>query len=364
MKRGGVTAPRRYRAGVDGTGTSTSADGDATHADERNGAAAAPAGRRDLNPAQAEVLAALGARPDERPAFDPRLRNELRAELEERLAPAAATGRDGEVLWVSKHLLSSVHGCEGLFLARDEEPFTWTPASARGTVAHKAMELSLSWRGDPAPAALVDEAIARLIESERSLGPYLAALGEAERAELHAEATERVTMFEECFPPLEARWRPVTESRLRADLCQERIVLAGKVDLTVGRADGVRAGKVLIDLKTGGFSPTHADDLRFYALIETMRVGTPPRLLATYYLDGGRLHAEPVTEYLLRSALERVVRGVTAVIELRRGERSPQLRPGAPCRWCPVADGCAPGRAWIDQRDDADGWERAELDDL
>jgi hypothetical protein len=308
------------------------------------------------NPAQAEVLAALGARPHERPAFDPRLRQELRAELEERLAPLADRLDPGDSLWVSKHLLSTVHGCEGMFVAREAEEFAWTPANARGVVSHKAIELSVSWRGDPAPGQLVDEAIARLIASGDRIAVYLGGLGEGERAELHGEAVERVSMFQECFPPLEPRWRPVAESRLRADLCQDRIVLSGKVDLTVGRADGVRAGKVLVDLKTGGFAPSHVDDLRFYALVETLRLGVPPRLLASYYLDGGRLVDETVTEALLRSALERVVHGVAAAVDLRRGEREPVLRPGVPCRWCPVQETCAVGRRWLEDRDDEDGW--------
>ncbi|HEX4868356.1 MAG TPA: PD-(D/E)XK nuclease family protein [Acidimicrobiales bacterium] len=314
------------------------------------------------NPAQAEVLAALGARPHERPAFDPRLRAELRAELEERLAPLADQLPRGTSLWVSKHLLSSVHGCEGMFVARDAEEFAWTPANARGVVAHKAIELAVSWRGDPAPGLLVDEALARLASGTDSIAGYLGALGEGERAELHGEATERVSMFQECFPRLEARWRPVPESRLRADLCNDRIVLSGKVDLTVGRAEGVRAGKVLIDLKTGGFAPTHVDDLRFYALVETLRLGVPPRLLASYYLDGGRLHDETVHEALLRAALERVVRGVEAAVDLRHNGRVPTLRPGPPCRWCPVQQGCGPGQRWLEQRDDEDGWTAVDED--
>jgi hypothetical protein len=309
------------------------------------------------NPAQAEVLAALGARPHERPEFDPRLRHELRAELEERLAPVADRLPDGELLWVSKHLLSSVHGCEGMFLARDAEEFAWTPANARGVVSHKAIELSLSWRGDPAPGELVDEAIARLVNGGDRIGPYLGQLGEGERAELRGEAVERVSMFQECFPPLEPRWRPVPESRLRADLCQDRVVLSGKVDLTVGRADGLRAGKVLVDLKTGGFSPSHTEDLRFYALVETLRLGVPPRLLASYYLDGARLLDETVTEALLRSALERVVRGVETIVALRHESAQPVLRPGAPCRWCPIQADCDTGRHWLEARDEADGWE-------
>ena len=76
----------------------------------------------------------------------------------------------------------------------------------------------MHWRGDPAAGELVDEAIARLIASTDRIGDYLGGLGEGERAELRGEAVERVNMFLECFPPLEARWRPVAESRLRADL--------------------------------------------------------------------------------------------------------------------------------------------------
>jgi hypothetical protein len=311
---------------------------------------------RANNPAQGEVLAALGARPDERPAFDPRLRHELRDELEERLTPIVERFPEDETLWVSKHLLSSVHGCEGMFVARDAEEFAWTPANARGTVSHKAIELSVSWRGDPAPGLLVDEAIARLIASTDRISQYLGGLGEGERAELHSEAVERVAKFQECFPTLEARWRPVAESRLRADLCSDRVVLSGKVDLTVGRPDGVRAGKVLVDLKTGGFAPSHVDDLRFYALIETLRLGTPPRLLASYYLDGGRLHDEPVTEDVLRSALERVVQGVDAALALRHEGREPVLRPGAPCRWCPRQEGCDVGQRWLEDREEREGW--------
>ena len=311
---------------------------------------------REHNPAQAEVLAALGARPHERPEFDPRLRAELREGLQRSLAPIAARLPAGETLWVSKHLLSSVHGCEGLFLAQDAEEFAWSPQTARGTVAHKAIELSISWRGDPAASELVDEAIARLIASNDRISDYLGGLGEGERAELHGEATERVSMFLECFPRLEARWRPVAESRLRADLNDDRVVLSGKVDLTVGRADGTRAGKVLIDLKTGGFAPSHRDDLRFYALVETLRLGVPPRLLASYYLDGGRLQDETVSEDTLAVAFERVVAGADAAVALRHEQREPVLRPGAPCRWCPIRSTCDVGRRHLEEQDEADGW--------
>ncbi|HJR24420.1 MAG TPA: PD-(D/E)XK nuclease family protein, partial [Acidimicrobiales bacterium] len=257
---------------------------------------------------------------------------------------------------VSKHALATVHGCEAMFLANEEQPFEWTTATATGTVAHKAIELSVHWRGDAAPGDLVDEGIARLIAGTDGLGDYLAGLGEGERADLRSGAVERTTMFLECFPPLESRWRPVTESRLRADLCADRVVLRGKVDLTVGRADGLRAGKVLLDLKTGGFSPSHREDLRFYALLETLRLGVPPRLLATYYLDQGRLQQEIVSEDLLESALHRVVGGVEALVDLVHSGRPPVLRPGPPCRWCQIRVDCEAGQAWLSAKVDEEGW--------
>lgn len=312
--------------------------------------------RDDLSPAQRDVLGVLGARPFDRPQFDPRLRAELRGELEDRLAPVAERLPEGDDLWIGKRQLETVHGCEGRYLAEEAEEFAWTPRTARGTVAHKAVELSVHWRGDPAPGDLVDEAFARLIASTDRVGQYLGGLGEGERAELRSGAVEVTTMFLECFPPLEARWRPVTEARLRADLCGERIVLSGKVDLTVGRADGVRAGKVLLDLKTGGFSPSHREDLRFYALLETIRLGTPPRLIASYYLDGARLQEEHVDEGLLLAALERVVQGAEKIVDLRSSAREPELKPGPPCGWCPAKGTCEPGQAWLQRRDDEDGW--------
>jgi hypothetical protein len=320
----------------------------------------APSG---LNPAQTEILEVLGARPGERPSFDPRLRDWFREELEEELRPLAAELPKGRPLVLSKHLLGNLHRCEGLFLAQQAEEFAWTVQNARGTVAHKAIELSVHWRGELVPAVLVDEAIARLIQGPGDLGDFLGSLSEGGRAELRSACVEHTTMFLECFPPLEQRWWPVTESRLRVDLAEERISLRGKVDLTVGKASGTQAGKVLIDLKTGAFSPVHREDLRFYALLETIRLGAPPRLLATYYLDGGRLHPEVVSQPLLEGAIRRVVEGVRAMVELVHLGRPPAYKAGAPCRWCPIRHECDAGQRWLHDQVDDDGLDAAGDED-
>ena len=146
-------------------------------------------------------------------------------------------------------------------------------------------------------------------------------------------------------------WRPVTESRAYADLLGDRIRLSGKVDLTLGRHEPGRATKVIIDLKSGMPVANHRDDLRFYALLETLRLGVPPRLLASYYLDAARAQPETVSVPLLEAAMARVVDGVHRLVELRAG-REPSVRPGWTCRWCPLADTCAEGQSYLWSRDD------------
>jgi hypothetical protein len=304
-----------------------------------------------LNPAQREVLDLLGATADERPTFAASLRDELLAELEDGLAELTPELRADDPLFVSKRALANVHGCELRHVAERAATFAWNATIARGSVAHKAIELSVHWRGEPDPLDMVDEALARLANGTDGLADWLQTCDEGERAELRALANERVVTFFECFPPLKARWVPVTEGRLRTDLLGGRIVLQGRTDLSLGKAVGSTAGKVIIDLKTGGFAPAHLDDLRFYALVETLRLGTPPRLLASYYLDSGRAHPEAVTEGLLHAAVERTIDGARILHQLEVGTREPVARPGRPCRWCPALAGCGPGRAHLGEDD-------------
>jgi hypothetical protein len=292
------------------------------------------------NPAQDDVLALLGSRADERPTFAAELRRELRDELEAGLRPVLDALPDGEVLRLSKYPLAQVHGCEARFLAARQQPFAWSVPTARGTIAHKAIELSIHWAGTPRPLDLVDEATDRLVHQGGPLAGFLLGCSDVDRAELRSEANDRVAKFLECFPPLRAAWRPVTESAVRIDLLDGRVVLQGRVDLTLGHARGPVAGKVLIDLKTGGFAPGHVDDLRFYALLETLRIGTPPIRVATYYLDSGRPHPEPVTADTLRAAVRRTVDGAVRLVELCHHDHAPVRRSGPACWWCPQREGC------------------------
>jgi hypothetical protein len=301
------------------------------------------------SPAQQQVIDLLG-RGDAAPVFAPDLVDRLRTELEDAISPVAQQ-LGGEPLWISKHSLSSVHGCEANFVA-SKGTFAWSVPSARGTVAHKAIELSVHWRGDAPPALLVDEALARLADDDRSLARFVQSLDEAERAQLRADTSDLTAKFLECFPPLRANWWPVTESRVRVELLGGLVVLAGKVDLTLGRPEPAVATKVIIDLKSGRALPAHRDDLRFYALVETLRLGMPPRMLATYELDTARAHPEAVTTAVLEAAVRRTAAGVVRIAALLRTDEPPAVRPGGACRWCPLKTTCPEGMVHLEESGD------------
>ena len=118
------------------------------------------------------------------------------------------------------------------------------------------------------------------------------------------------------------------------------------------RAQGDVAGKVIVDFKTGITSVAHVADLRFYALIDTLRIGVPPRLLATSYLESGRLMTEDVTEHHLWSTIDRVVDAAGRLVTLTAEERDPEKRTGPPCRWCELRHACTEGRAYLSTLDD------------
>jgi hypothetical protein len=313
--------------------------------------------REPFNAAQRDVLEVLGAPRRAWPTFRRELRDELRAQLDGDLAPIidrldeldeVGGSPTRPVVWLNKHTLAAVLGCEARFLDEQSTGFPgWSVPLARGGVVHKAIELSMHVRAPAGaePLELVDEAIARLAEADSSLGDWLRSLEEVDRADVRATANDQVAKFLECWPPLQAAWRPVTESTWRAEVADDRVVLVGRADLTLQRPEGNVARKIVVDLKTGGFAPSHLDDLRFYALIDTLRLGTPPRLVVTHYLDSGRIVPEPVTEDMLRAAAARVVGAAARLVELRWGGAEPTYRPGPACRWCPLVTGCEAARA-------------------
>jgi hypothetical protein len=313
-----------------------------------------------LTPAQTLVVDDLLAFGQPRPTFADDLAPRLLDVLEEGLAPVLAELEPLQLeLTVNKGALAQVHSCEAHHLAEAEVPFEWSVASARGTVAHRALELAV-FRPDAhkvSPLELVDEALNRLIVEGDDWSPrdFLRAADPAELAEVRGAACDVVTKFQECFPPLRASWRPRLESGCRVDLGAGSVTLRAKVDLALGRPVGYEGRVLIVDVKTGRPYPTHLDDLRYYALLETIRSRVPPFRVASYYLESARWQAEDITEDVLVVAAHRVVDGVTKLADLRLGRREPTTTPGPSCSYCRRRESCPGAQEWVELRERAYG---------
>jgi hypothetical protein len=302
-----------------------------------------------LTPAQQRVVDELMAFGGARPTFAAELSIELRDALEAGLRAVAERLAPGE-LYVGKHALAQVHGCEAHHVAERAQGFPgWSPSTARGTVAHKAIELAVFAKEEMAPLDLVDAAMTRFeddLDDAWGPGDWLRNASPTARAEVRSEANERVVRFFEAFPPLLPQWRPRLEAPVRVELCDDRIVLAAKADLVLGRAQGTEARVLIVDFKTGGGYPTHVDDLRYYALLETIRNGVPPFRVASYYLDSATFRCEDVDRDVLDAAVARTVAGVAKIVELHLHDREPLIAPGPTCMFCVLRSKCDGGRQW------------------
>jgi hypothetical protein len=165
------------------------------------------------------------------------------------------------------------------------------------------------------------------------------------RDETLMDAAKTLELFRSTMPPLRRMRRelsPSTEWSVRAELLGGALVLSGTPDLILGGSSSLepgRATRLAIDFKTGRAWPEHAEDMRFYALVLALRFGVAPYRVATLYLDSGEWQSEDVERQMLEHAADRVIEAVRAV-SAAAGGRSPELRPGPYCTWCPRAMTC------------------------
>ncbi len=274
----------------------------------------------------------------ERPVFDVDLPERLRADLDVRLQPVLETLREGEDLWITKARLVELHGrCEGLYLSNvlGEGEFRFSLKLAIGNLVHRAIQVGV-YRRNLTETELVETSLEQL-RTDDNFADFCDELSEADRAELEAEGVRQTMLFRSLFPPFEKSWTPAVELPLSAELLGGKVVLRARPDICLGTMDPeepMRARRLLLELKTGYDSPDHDEDVRFYALVATLRFGVPPFRVATVNLETGGWRVQEVTEELLTSAARRVADGCVRAAALLGGAE-PQLRPGAWCGWCP-----------------------------
>ena len=307
-----------------------------------------------LTPAQQETLGLIRLPADQRTTYESTLRHELHAALE--AATQDLVGLIDEPLWISKRQLQAVNGCEASYEAQQAEPFEWRVPMTRGQIFHKCVELSIHLFPKRTASELVDEALSSIMNRGDGLADFLFGLTEVERAEIRSDVSSLLQTFFDTFPPLKNAWGPTTELPRKVVLHQGKVVFQGRFDLTIGHPSELTAGRVLLELKTGSAVPHHLDDLRFYALLETLVVGVPPALLASFYVDAGRVQVEHVDEETVRSALRRASDAAERLLQLRLEKTQPSVHPNASCRWCPIANQCKPGQTWLEEANDGSAW--------
>jgi hypothetical protein len=294
------------------------------------------------DPQQRTMQGLIGS--GDRPSFATDLPQRLRDRIEEAVRELELR----EPLWLGKEKLNQYARCEGQFQAAitgRSAPFSHSARSAYGVLLHKAVEVEVGAREPLDPHEVARVALGRMLDREERFAEYWAGVSVHDQDDVLMEVVRRVTLFQASFPPLKPLRRqlaPISEFRARAELLGGDLVLSGQIDLVLGLPDPVeptRATRLAVDLKTGGAYPEFAEDMRFYALVMTLRFGVPPYRAASLFLESGTWQSEDVTEELLFHAADRVVGAARAAAGLVHG-REPTLRPGSYCVWCSQASTC------------------------
>jgi len=280
----------------------------------------------------------------ERPTFP----GDLSQRLRDRIEDAVRELELPDTLWLGKEKLTDHGRCEGKYLSSisgEAPPFEHSVKSAAGVLLHKAVEVEVGSRDGLDPHRIAEVASDRLVEREERFAEYWNELDPVDRDDVLMEVVRRVTLFQATFPPLKELRReltPIAELGLKAELLGGGLVLSGRIDLVLGAPDKLepsRATRLAIDLKTGGAYPEYPEDLRYYALLMTLRFGVPPYRVASLFLESGEWQAEDVAEQGLAHAADRVIAAARAAAALWNG-REPTLTPGVYCGWCPRAETC------------------------
>lgn len=296
-----------------------------------------------LKPPQQRVARDLFLTGRPRPAADLHCAQRLRRLLEDGTATAASLVPAGERLVLGKSALDAL-SCDGRFVDRLDGPFTWNTSMLRGQLAHSAVAVDHWGARTRSPAQVVDHAWAEFASRGTAAGTFLATLGGAEADALRGQVTTLLLEFRDLFPQLPPSSPVRAEPTFEVVLHDRRIALRGQPDLVLGDADRARRRMLLLDLKSGGGNAQRdRAEMRFYALLATLKYGVAPFRVATFYLDAGTWGVEDVDDAMLTAAAEVVVDKAERAARLtyqRPPEADLRLVPGPACRWCLRARQC------------------------
>jgi hypothetical protein len=284
-----------------------------------------------MTPRQEQTFSELLAIGATRPYAPTDLVEHLRERLTLELAEPLSRWTE-RTLWMSKSGLSAVSRCEGSFRADRAAPRSSGKQAVTvvGDLAHLAIQLAYTHPGRPV-AEYVRHSIAKLRSSDEDTEQFWAIADIASQSDITMSAISRVTAYLDSWPPLQDTWDPRFEENIHAKV--GRLTLAARVDLLLGRPRGSGQQSMLIaDWKSGALNDAHPAEAMYHALLVTLSFGVPPFRSTVYSLASGEFTDPDVTGPRLHAAVDHVVAGVTATVDVLTERRPPQVFCGT--RWC------------------------------
>jgi hypothetical protein len=292
-----------------------------------------------LTPTQRRTHGELLSVGTARPFSPPKLADQLRQLIEERTAATLASWTESS-LFLTKSRLASTLTCEAKATAEMATPWTGTihPATAVGTVAHRAIQIAHTHPGHPV-ASYVESAISASVRHDTGFAEFYTTADLGTQSDLMSQAASRVTLFLDSWPQLAPAWSPRFEESLQAKI--GRLTLSARPDLILGRpkADGRRT-VFMCDFKTGSLSERHDTEALFYALVATLRHGMVPFRSSVYSLASAEWVAPELDAVSLTAIATQVADAAVALVEVGTDTRPATLTPGPHCSWCPLARTC------------------------
>ncbi len=265
-----------------------------------------------------------------RPAVRPDLADHLRRIIEERFGPGA-TPVPGSQLTVTKHRLTEALTCESHRIAPELGTGRLSLAVACGALVGCLFRQLVTV--GPSEDPMDDGMGALRAEGRTDLVGWIDGMPTDQRSELAAEVVRQASALATRWPTLAPGWLPRTNQALHAHLGAGNVRLSARVDLALGAPVPGRSSVGFVEVTSGSRRVEHRADRQFCALVETLRGGVPPFVVATYYTRSGELDVDPVSDELLVAAAHRVAAAAAA---LRTADADGALAPSAPsaCERC------------------------------
>jgi hypothetical protein len=258
-----------------------------------------------------DALALLRGNSSRRPQVDPGLSGGLREWLEDGVCSLNLD--PGDPLVVTKQALRSALAGRG---ANRTARQLVSAAMALGTLVDALFRqfVTIGHIDDPMRDAL--DAIG-IDQRHTEVFDFVRALEGRELVEFRDELETQTAILVSKWPRLSLTWLPRTQDRIAVPLAGGGALLVGIIDLVIGVPSAGRASIGLVEVKSGRARPEDREDLRYYALLETLRSGAPPFRVATFYTRTGQIDAEDVDDDLLAASVQRVIAAIVKMAEAR-----------------------------------------------